>query len=104
MPMVSNTIVAGSGMAMVMTMDEWEWSHTFVSIGLGVFVAVLAVAFLNNVRAVKAATAAAQAGDMATAAANGRKIMVGGATIGGWVTTTPSSRSPIAMQSWKALM
>ena len=74
-------LTAGSGAAMVIVMDEWDWADAFVSIGLGVFVAVLAIAFFNNVRAMKAATDAAQAGDMAEAAANGRKIARGGMAI-----------------------
>lgn len=74
-------LTAASGATMVAVMDEWEWSHAFVSIGLGVFVLVMAIATGNNVRAMKAAAAAAQAGNMAEAAANGKRLVRGGIAI-----------------------
>ncbi len=74
-------LTAASGITMVFVLDQWEWTDAFVWVGLGVFVLALAIALGNNVRAMKAARSAAQAGDMEEAAANGRKLVRGGALI-----------------------
>ena len=74
-------LTAASGITMVFVLDAWDWTDAFVWVGLGVFVVVLAIALGNNVRAMKAARSAAQAGNMEEAAANGRKLVKGGALI-----------------------
>lgn len=74
-------LTAASGVAMVLLLDQWDWSDGFVSVGLAVFVLALTIAWGNNVRAMKAARSAAQAGQMQQAAAQGRRLVRGGATI-----------------------
>ena len=74
-------LTAASGIAMVFMLEQWEWSHAFVLVGLGVFVLALVIALGNNVPAMKAARSAARAGNLQEAAANGRKLVKGGALI-----------------------
>lgn len=74
-------LTAGSGAAMVILLDQWDWSDGFVGVGLAVFVLALTIALGNNVRAMRAARSAAQAGRIEEAASHGRRVVMGGATI-----------------------
>lgn len=74
-------LTAVSGAAMVVLLDQWDWSDGFVTVGLGVVALALAIAWGNNVRALKDARSAAQAGLMEEAASHGRRVVRGGAAI-----------------------
>lgn len=74
-------LTLASGLSMVIIDDQWDWSNAFVGIGITAVIVALAIAFFNNVPALKGILRAAPSGDTETVSANARRLLIGGATI-----------------------